>query len=129
MLRLRVSPATPEGALWLYLHPAEALRLQLTWERGPENGPVRKTFRPTIDFARSGGSFHWRPNWSSLEFALEEIPGDGNTISARLRPLFEGLETLSLPPLGMAGQIHLATATGSEIRQALLLPPPQEMLC
>ncbi len=48
-------------------------------------------------------------------------------MTVRLRPLFEGLEALTLPPAGVAGQLHLAASTGTEIRPALLLPPPQEI--
>src|SRR5438477_209670 len=57
VLRLRVQPSTPGGAVWLYLHPTDALRLRLTWERGPEGGPARNTYRPTLDCARSGAHF------------------------------------------------------------------------
>jgi hypothetical protein len=129
VLRLHVSPATPDGAVWLYLHPNETLRLRLAWERGPEAAPARQTVRPAIDFARSGAHFSG-DRLGSLEFALEELPGDspnGDAVTVYLRPLFDGLEALPLPPGGVPGQLHLATAAGSEIRPALLLPPPPEV--
>jgi hypothetical protein len=126
VLRLRVGPAAPDGAVWLYLHPSETLRLRLAWERGPEGGPAQ-TFRPAIDYARSGAHFT-ADQLGTLEFALEELPGDspnGDAITVRLRPLFEGLETLPLPAAGAPGQIHLEASTGSEVCPALLLPPPR----
>src|SRR5436309_6551773 len=58
ILLLAISPAAPDGSVWLYQAPGGDVTFRLVWERGPEDRPERRQpLRPLLDFPRSGASF------------------------------------------------------------------------
>jgi hypothetical protein len=126
ILRLALSPAAPDGSVWLYQGPGGDVTFRLVWERGPEDRPERRQpLRPLLDFPRSRADFGGE-HLTGLEFSLDDAAADGQpeSLAARLVPRFGDYERLRLPPQGVPGRLVLATAAGLETRPALLLPPP-----
>ena len=130
ILRLVVKDTAPDGAIWLYHTPRRHVLLRMTWERGLDDRPQeRLLLRPVLDFracrARFGGD-----RGPGLEFRLEEAAGasEPHAVTARLVPTFDGFDKMDLPPRGLAGEVVVASAAGTETLIARLLPVGREVV-
>ncbi len=125
ILRLEVSPAAPDGTVWLYRGAPYGVLVRLVWQRGLEGRPEkRQPLRPTLDFRRCVARFGAHLV-TRLDFGLEEIfdpEAPPEVVSARLVPHFHDFERMELPSQGIPGELVLASHAGTEKRAARLLP-------